>query len=95
MASRVKSNPHYFMPDNPTWTTEDAVALRQFLQNNPRFLAELARRKPQRAEKGAGIEAAAVAYARRDGADQIIEAIQALAAQDSAQETSPYIGDAQ
>jgi hypothetical protein len=80
------------MPTDPTWTDQDAVALRQFLTTNPNFTRKL--RTYKHTKEGAQtMEAAALRGARRDGADDILDGIGKMAGMNEATEESPYIGD--
>lgn len=81
------------MPTNPTWTDQDAVALREFLKTNPNFLRHLQTYKARR-EGAQNMEAAALRGARRDGADDILDGIARLASEDGQYEKSDFIADA-
>lgn len=83
------------MPTNPNWSDTDAVALRQFLLANPRFLTELARRKPRPQANPTTIEASALNGERRVGAEKIIEEIARMASDAPVDEKTPFISDPQ
>lgn len=76
---------------DPTWTDQDAVALREFLRTNPNFTRKL--RTYKHTKEGAQtMEAAALRGARRDGADDILDGIGKLAGANETEEQTPFIG---
>lgn len=62
--------------DPETWTQADAVALRTFLSDNPKFLIALANRRPK--SKGDTMEARAVSGSEAEGHLGSIEIIKTM-----------------
>lgn len=82
------------MPQPNHWSDTDALNLRQFLQSNPRFRRELANRLPKPTELQT-LEARALSGERREGARDIIAAIDSMANMpDEVPETGPFIDTA-
>lgn len=78
-------------PEDPDdWTIDDAVALRQFIGNNPKFLRVLNKRRPK--IEGVTMEARAVSGSDMNGFLIAIDAIDALQRDPNAgQENAGYL----
>lgn len=76
----------------PTWEDADRMALRQFVNANPKFLTYLAGRAPKL--KTDDLHQAALSGAEHKGFEAIFEVLTGMLHEGEKPEKSPYIGQA-
>jgi hypothetical protein len=74
-----------------SWTSQDVVPLRKYLEQHPNFIEELKLRVPK-IVTDKGMETGAMTGAEHKGANAVLNAIKDMAAGGDIAPQSPYIG---